>query len=323
MEHLGDPTREAEVLPDPPPIKRDNIPEDVSLSAAARFLIDRINRRWERERIAFDREDYRNLNAAYWTHYDHELASTELSEAQTSALVARCRREEVTVNSALTAAFAGAQAIVLGEKRYHPSIAVAASLRDRLQSPVGEGMGFYAGLARLKYHYNSHRGFWDNARRFHRKIQPRFTDKSLFQDPLGWTYLEPAILESVHFKRIGRLVPESFSRHEKLSSFSTRDDVVLRTLRREKMASLDRVAMGTAVTNLTRLDFPRRYGPLELDRLIFKPGGAFPLVNANLVLGAVTCARKLSLVLEFVEENIDFGTMEEIKDRALGWLVDG
>lgn len=30
------------------------------------------------------------------------------------------------------------------------------------------------------------------------------------------------------------------------------------------------------VTNLTRMDFPRKYGELELDRLIMNPGGAIP-----------------------------------------------
>lgn len=79
--------------------------------------------------------------------------------------------------------------------------------------------------------------------------------------------------------------------------------------------------MGTAVTNLTRLDFPREYGPLELDRLILKPGGAFPLVNVNLLLGAATCAGKLSLVIEFVEDNVDIGTMERIKKEAMGSLL--
>jgi len=80
--------------------------------------------------------------------------------------------------------------------------------------------------------------------------------------------------------------------------------------------------MGTAVTNLTRLDFPRQYGALELDRLIMNPGGAFPLVNVNLVLGAVTCAGKLSLLVEFVEDNIDMGTMERIVEEAMGSLLN-
>lgn len=88
------------------------------------------------------------------------------------------------------------------------------------------------------------------------------------------------------------------------------------------MDSLDRIIIGTAVTNLTRLDFPRQYGPLELDRLIMHPGGAFPLANVNLVLGAVTCAGRLSLVLEYAEETIDTGTMERVRDQAMEFLLN-
>jgi NRPS condensation-like uncharacterized protein len=322
MVHLGDPAREVDLLPDPVPIERDSIPDDVSPNAVLRFFISRINKKWEDDRIVFDQEDYRDLNKAYWSHYNHQMLSVELSEAQTSTLVDRCRNKEVTVNSALSAAFVGAQTIVQGAKPHHSSIGVAGSLRDRLQRPVGEVMGFYAGLVSLRYKYDSNRGFWDNAQRFHRKVRPLFTNKNLFQDPLMWCYLEPTVLEAIPFKKLGGLVPEHFSRYQKLSAFATRDDVVQSVLKRDKMESLDRITMGTAVTNLTRLDFPSKYGALELDRLIMKPGGAFPLANVNLVLGAVTCAGKLSLVVEFVEGNIDVRTMEEIKDSALEFLLD-
>jgi hypothetical protein len=87
------------------------------------------------------------------------------------------------------------------------------------------------------------------------------------------------------------------------------------------MDTLDRIFMGTAITNLTRLDFPSTYGTLELDRLIMKPGGGFPLVIFNLLVGAVTCARKMSIVLEYVEDNIDNSAMEKIKDQALDFLL--
>jgi hypothetical protein len=321
MVHLGDPAREVELLPDPVPIERDNMPEGVSANAVVRFLINRMNKKWQDEKIVFDQEDYRNLSSAYWMNYQHQVLSVELSEAQTSALVDRCRKEEVTANSALSAAFVGAQTIVQGEKPFHSSIGVAGSLRDRLQRPAGEVMGFYVGLVTPKYRYDSSRGFWDNARQFHRKVRPLFTDKNLFQDLLVWCYLEPTILEAINFKTLGRLVPEDSSRYQKISAFGTRDDTVLAILKRDKMESLDRITMGTAVTNLTRLDFPAEYGALELDRLIMKPGGAFPLANFNLVLGAVTCAGKLSLVVEFVEGNIEVRTMEEIGDRALEFLL--
>ena len=89
------------------------------------------------------------------------------------------------------------------------------------------------------------------------------------------------------------------------------------------MESLDMITMDTAVTNLTRLDFPRMCGALQLERLVMKPGGAFPLANVNLVLGAMTCAGKLSLLVESVEGNIDVETMDGIEATALGsWLGD-
>ena len=322
MIHLGDPAQPVEALPDPAPIDRDTIPEDVSLNGVVRFLISRMNKKWERDRILFDQEDYRDLLEAYWMHYSHQMLPVELSEVQTSGLVDRCRTEGVTVNSALTAAFLGAQVLVQGNRPHHASIGVAASLRDRLRDPAGEVMGFYAGVAQLQYKYDRKDGFWDNARRLHDKMRPLFNNKILFKDPLMWCYLDPTILEAINFKKLGGLVPKHSLRYQKLSAFSTRQDVVLSVLKRDKMESLDRIAMGTAVTNLTRLDFPRHYGTLELDRLLMKPGGAFPLANVNLVLGAVTCSGKLSLVIEYAEEAVDTATMERIKDQAMEFLLN-
>jgi len=322
MMHLGDPSREVEILPDPQPIDSHNFPIDVSLSGLVKFFINRINQKWKVDKIYFDQEDYQALNEAYWNNFHHQLFSIELSEAQTAALVDRCRKEKVTVNTALTAAFVGAQVGVLGDQPFHSRIGIAGNLRDRLPSPVGESMGFYAGVVRPKCKYNGKKSFWENARKFHQKIKPQFTNKNLFNEFLSWLYLEPAILEAINFKKLGDLVPTENPRHQKLSAFSQKDDVVLAILKRDKLETLDRKIMGTAVTNLTRMDFPRTYGSLELDRLIMHPGGAFPLVNVNLVLGAVTCAGKLSLILEYAEEAVASRTMENIKNKAMEYLLN-
>jgi len=322
MIHLGDPTREVEVLPDPVPIGRDTIPEDISMSGIAKFFINRINKQWEPTRVFFDQEDYRSIHEAYWANYTHQMLPVELSEAQTSGLVERCRRENVTVNTALTAAFVGAQVIVQGARPYHSSVGIAGSLRERLQKPPGEAMGFFAGMVTPRCTYNVKLDFWENARRFHRKIKPLYIDHKLFQELLTWCYLDPSILEAFHFKRLGALVSPDSPRYEKLSAFGKRTDVVMNLLKRQKMDALDRVFMGTAVTNLTRMDFPKMYGTLELDRLIMNPGGGFPLSTVNLVLGAVTCSGKLSLLIEWAEQAVDIKTMEQIKARALALLLE-
>jgi len=320
LQQLGNPAREVEVLPDPIPIGLDNIAPDVSTSSIVRFFINRMNKQWDSEKILFDQADYRTLTSAYWGRYTHQVLPIELSEDETTSLIERCRNEEVTVNSALAAAFVAAQAIVLDEKSLHPGIGIGASLRDRLRVPAGEVMGFYAGIATLKHKYNHKAGFWENARNIHRKATSQYANKTLFNDLLNWLHLDPTIMESIHFKRIGVLVQAEADQSTKLFDFSQRADVISSILKRDNMDSLDKIYWGTAVTNLTRLDFPTAYGDLELDRLIFKPGGGFPLVTVNLVVGAVTCAGKLSIVVEYVEDNIQFETMEQIKEKALECL---
>ena len=89
------------------------------------------------------------------------------------------------------------------------------------------------------------------------------------------------------------------------------------------MESLDKTMMGTAVTNLTRMDFPMKYGDLELDRLMMNPGGAFPISNVGLVLGAVTCSGKLSLLVEHDEGSVETETILRVKNKAMEFLIGG
>jgi NRPS condensation-like uncharacterized protein len=321
MEHLGDPSREVEVLPAPEPITLDNLPSDVSLSGLVKFFIKRIKKNWTEEIAIFDQEDYEVLTKTYWDNFQHELLSIELSEEETSDLIARCREENVSVNSAITTAFSGSQSFVVSQEPHHAKTAIAASLRNRLPNSPKEAMGFYAQGFEVKLKYNHEKTFWDNARRYHKIITSNFTNKKLFSDLPGYLQMDSNIYEALNFKKLGRLVPRDSSRYEKLSNFSKRDDVVVRLLKRAKIETLEKKLLGPAITNLGRLDFPKTYGNLELDRLIMQPGGAFPLVHVDMVIGAVTCSGKLSLVLEYAEQAVDTATMEKIKDKAMQFLL--
>jgi NRPS condensation-like uncharacterized protein len=286
-----------------------------------KYFINRINRKWGEEAEFFDQEDYVALAEAYWDRYHHRLCVIELSETQTSTLVARCRQEGISVNSAITAAVSAAQSAVQGELSHLAKTVIATSLRDPLPNPPGQGMGFYAAGIELELKYDHKTAFWQNARRYHQKIKPNYTNKKIYSQFVDWLYLDPTYLEAINFKKLGGFVSPRSPRYDKLSSFSKRDDAVLRLLKRDKMESPDIVFMGPAITNLGRLDFPRHYGPLELDRLIMQPGGAFPLAHVNLVLGAATCSGRLSLVIEYVEEAVDSQTMEKVKDQTQAYLT--
>jgi hypothetical protein len=258
------------------------------------------------------------LRAQGRLHETAELCRQQVQSAEDQGL-----SRTLAVACLLTAAFVGAQVMVLGDSPDHSKVGVGASLRERLPHPAGETMGFYALAALLKFKYDPRKGFWNNARTFHRKVQPRYANRFLFQDPLAWCSLDPSILEAVHFKRLGGLVPAHLPSHDKLAAFARRDDTVSGVLRREKVDTLERKSLGTAMTNLTRMDFARQYGALELDRLILNPGGAFPLVTVNLVVGAVTCSGKGSLLIEYVEQAVDTASIEQVRDRAMALLLDG
>ncbi len=322
MMNLGNLVATVEVLPAPEPITQENLPGDVALSGLIKYFINRIRRKWNDEIVTFDQADYEALNQAYWENYDHEILPIELSEVETKALVARCKKENVTVNTAIIAAFAAAQIFVVGEKPHHVQTVSAVSLRDRLPHSPGEGMGYYALGLQLKFKYNPKKSFWDNARSYHKKITSRITNKKVFGDLPSFLQMDSNIYEALSFKKLGALVKPDSPRYQKLSEFSRRQDVVDGLLKRAKMETLDAKLIGPAITNLGRLDFPKNYGALELDRLIMQPGGAFPLVHVDMVIGVVTCVGKLSLVVEYAEQAVDTATMEKIKEKAMELLQD-
>jgi len=321
MTVLGDPGAELDILSDPDPIDRDNLPPGVKMNGLVNYFIERINKKWREEKVHFGQEDYQALTEAYWSNFNHQMSLVEFTEEQTTTLVDLCKAEGVTVNSALAIGLAAAQISVQGLQPYHSDITIAGSLRDRLAQPAGEAMGFFVGAVNPKYKYKEGLDFWENVRQFNKKVQPLYTNKNLFKDPLVWSYLDPGILESLSFKMIGGLVEDSSARAEKLNSFSQREDVINSMIQREKMDSFENILIGTAVTNLTRMDFPRKYGELELERLIMNPGGAYPLTFVNILAGAVTCSGKLSLMLEYATERIQAETVSKIKDKLLSLLI--
>ncbi|MCP4762822.1 MAG: hypothetical protein GY870_13670 [archaeon] len=320
MEHLGDPSKEVEILPNPEPVKNENIPDDVVMKGIVKKVLNNINEKWELEKVYFDEVDYLELTKAYWNKFNHRAISIELSKEQTTQMVEKCRNEKITVNSAIIAAFSGAQSILQDKESYNNEVAVASDVRNRIKVPTGECMGFYAGGFSVKNKYNQKKGFWENARKLHKKIQSNAINKNIFDQFLVFSNIDMAIFETRNYKSLGDLVPKDSPRYDKIYSFSQKEDMVKRLLKRNKVDSYKDILAGTAITNLTNLKFPENYGPLELERLMFYAGGAFPLVTIPLVLGVVTTSGRMSIMLEYAEEAVPTELMENIKTKAAEFL---
>lgn len=66
LQHLGQPNRDVEILPEPPPIDGSTVPSPPSINPLARKIIEKLNRKWARKDIRFNSSDIQRLHRVFW-----------------------------------------------------------------------------------------------------------------------------------------------------------------------------------------------------------------------------------------------------------------
>jgi hypothetical protein len=159
------------------------------------------------------------------------------------------------------------------------------SLRSRLARPLGESVGLFVGSADLRSRWRRRLGFWENARRFHRRL------RRALRDPF----------------RIFRLVSKAVSPEE------------ARQLG-EVMLQLLGGTRALAITNLGELDG----GALRLESRglrVESLSGAVTAVIDSSVLVVYTLDRRMRLELLASEIPPDPGAVQADADRAVQRLL--
>jgi hypothetical protein len=113
--------------------------------------------------------------------------SWALTEAQTTALIERCRSERTSVHAAICAAFMFAFAnLKIGHESTVRTLATAVNLRARLKEPVGEALGLLIESAALcKLDCPPERAFGDAAREFKAQLTDKISDEVVFAGLIG------------------------------------------------------------------------------------------------------------------------------------------
>ena len=125
--------------------------------------------------------------------------------------------------------------------------------------------------------------------------------------------IDPSIVDARNFSFFGKKIPSDYSRYEKIHVFSTDEKNVVNKRAKKQIPEMP----GLAITNLGQLDYPTKYGSLELVRFIFITSGT-PFIE--LVIPVVTVAGKLTITINYLEETTDSPTMEMIKDKVFEYL---
>ncbi len=102
---------------------------------------------------------------------DLRLISWNLSKEETNLFIQECKTRRISVHSAICTAFL-------------PDISIInnpANLRERLNYPIGEAFGLYAGAAIVNMKYKDKYDFWENAKRYQKKLRSSLRDKNVYK----------------------------------------------------------------------------------------------------------------------------------------------
>lgn len=276
------------------------VPEPASGGLLTKLAIGLINRRWRRKTIAFDQDAALALHDQFWSSNAPRVEHWTLTPAQTEALAAVCRAEQVSVNEALYAAFLQAAGAVLGVTDVLRTVLVPVDLRDRMTKDVSEAVGHYASAIKASLPALSpDASIWQTARDVRRLVQENLTDRKVFATQ-QIDAVAPSLMDAMVFAKYGLCD----------------DPMALKLLKR---SGLDDRVTGVLLSNLGRMDIPRTYGALEVTDLI---GPVVYSEIADLVLEVVTLAGIMHVTLSFDEDALGQAAASGIRDKAMARLAE-
>ncbi len=260
-------------LPVPPQITQETVSNPLKINIVRRWIISLIRKSWAKKNIRFDAAQHQAMLERYFQLNDQvQVATMEMSQAETTALVSRCREEKVTVNSAVWAAFQQAQHEVLPQKKIHSTAGLARSLRPGMLEDVKDSFGFFAGSMTFQLPYQPDPSFWDMVRNVHKRIRRCLDAENPFQ-LLIMELVHPTLADSLYFQKLG-FIKASLSQ------------------KMLKLAHWHELYYGCAITNVGRLDVPESYGLLTLEAI------HGPIVYSDVnekTIGVATVANRLTV----------------------------
>lgn len=309
MLHLGDPDRIPPVLPVAPPQTPGIFPNGVSKSRIKSWFINRLNKKWNKEKVLFDQEDLHNIWESFWKNSSYRVELVTLDQQDTERFLEVCRAHGVTVNSALLIAFAKARWEAVEPYTGKIKISTAVDTRDRLGIDIGNAVGLYAGGITTHFDYKEKNSFWENVKTYHRKVQRTLKDNNVFGPIFDQIALDPTLIDALLFAMIGDQVESHQSRYEKISTFARHQKGLVAQYLDKFSSNIPDVM----ITNLGRLSVPNEIHELTIERAYFTPSAGLKM---EIVLGVATAGGCLSVSLNYHDGYIDGAKIKKIRERA-------
>jgi NRPS condensation-like uncharacterized protein len=307
--HLGDPKREPSEFVNVPSQTLEMFPEGVSFGRFKTWMVGRINRKWEKEKVTFDEEDLENIWTAFWKDSRYGIEILSFNEEETKKLVEASRENNVTLNSTILIALVRARIEAVGPYEKKANVATAVDSRKRLRVDCSNAVGFYAGGSFLEFDYKSDSSFWDNVRSYHERVQKHLSDSKIFDSVLSHHYIDQTFLDAMLFAYLGKQVEPDQSRYEKISEYAGQESELISKFMKRMAGRAPHVIS----TNLGRMDWLEQGGGIHVERAFFTPSSG---LDMELVVGVATASDRLTITLNYYEGYNDPESVKKIREKA-------
>jgi NRPS condensation-like uncharacterized protein len=307
--HLGDSNREPPIVPEAPPMTPEIFPEGTSMSKLRAFMIKRINKKWEKEKVEFDEEDLQNIWESVWKNTRYGVEIIEFNEDETQRMIEISRSNDVTLNSTLLIAFAKARIDTVSPDDTKLKIATTVDARKRLSVDCSDSVGFYAGGSFFKFDFKEGISLWDNVRNYHKAVSKELIDNKIFGTVVDHFILDQTLVDAITYSITGNQVEQHQSRYQKLSEYAGKKDGLAAKFTERMLSNSPEVLS----TNLGKIDFLYEIPGLQVDRVFFLPTSA---LGMDIVLGIATASNKLTITLNYYHGYVDGERIRKVRDKA-------
>lgn len=285
----------------PQPLQpRENFRQGARLGFLPKIVARQLNKQWALDPRAFSEAEYRALFESHRRRFPPGMYHDCIEGAALTELLSSCKRAGITVNEAITMAFAAAM-LSLGGRYSADSIPVGLSVnvRNDLRASAAHCLGDYVAGFLVKAAYDGARDFISNAKRLApalRKVlhHPRPRLRSV----LFVEALDPALIESTQFASYG----------DYGNGVSKKLAAIIGSLSDHR---------GLGVSNLGKPAFDQ-YRSFTLRELRFIPP-VFP--HSLVIVGVVTANNKLAITLRYAKSEITMDAAEALCAAAKKLLL--
>lgn len=272
--------------------------EGIKLHPLISKIVSKFNALWQSKHMVLNEEDLIpvhevfsdwKVNAVFW----------HLGQQETEKFVNLCKKNGISVNSALYCAIITLQSKIQGNKeKFRRNIMMPINIRNFLDPPVGEEVGLYAGGEMFKLKVNPKSDFWKQAKKVDRKLKKRINPQGMFAQAKKMLLMDPSLMEARTMAFLGPMMQEPTEKYLKLVEILD-SDPFLRKMKNQNAAG--NIMMGSVLTNIGKLNIPEEYGHLKLSQVFFLPPSS-PM--AEKIIGVCTYKGILQGTLSFTEKNL-------------------